>query len=103
MMGARAYSGMKHDLLVVDTKTLIDRHETDIRLSPMNSGATKPIPHARDLNLFKRFGDSPFDERLKSHRHAKAVAEVCVVGGIPDIADLVLDVRTVSLSDLNGL
>lgn len=101
MMGARAYAGMSHDLLLIDTAKLVIRHENNIRLSPMNSGATKPFPHPRDLQLFRTFNEFPFDARLKSHKQAKAVAEVCVVRAIPDIADLVVEVRTVSLDDLD--
>ena len=103
MMSARAYVGMSHDLLVVDTARLVECHREEIRLSPMNSGATKPFPHPRDLGLFKRFEEFPFDDRLKSHKPAKAVAEVCVVGGIQDIGDVVVDVRTVTVDDLGDL
>ena len=103
MMSARAYTGMSHDLLVVDTAELIERHRDEIRLSPMNSGATKPIAYPRDLDLFKRFEEFPFDDRLKSHKTAKAVAEVCVVGGIRDIGDLVVDVRSARVDDLDDL
>ena len=103
MMSARAYTGMSHDLLVVDTAELVERHRDEMRLSPINSGATKPIAHSRDLDLFKRFEEFPFDDRLKSHKTEKAVAEVCVVGGIRDIGDLVVDVRTATVDDLDSL
>ena len=103
MMSARAYAGMSHDLLVLDTAKLVEHHRDEIRLSPMNSGATKPFPHPRDLDLFKRFEEFPFDDRLKSHKPARAVAEVCVVEGIRDIGDLVVDVRTVTVDDLVDL
>ena len=98
-----AYAGMSHDLLVIDTAELVERHRDGIRLSPMNSGATKPFPHPRDLDLFKRFEEFPFDDRLKSHKRAKAVAEVCVVGGIRDIGEVVVDVRTATVDDLDDL
>ena len=101
MMRARAYAGMSHDLLVVDTAELVSRHHDGIRLSPINSGATKPFAHPRDLSLFKRIEEFPFDDRLKSHRQGKAVAEVCVVGGIRDIADVVVEVRTATIDDLD--
>lgn len=94
MIRARANKGMCHDLLVVDTAKLVESRCDNIRLSPMNSGATKPVAHPRRLDLFKRLEDFPFDDRLKSHQRAKAVAEVCVVGGIRDIGDVVVDIRT---------
>ncbi len=93
MMNARAYRGMGHDLLVVNTARLVEGHRDRIRLSHMNSGATKPYPHRRDFGLFKTFGGFPFDERRKSHGPARAIAEVCVVDGIPDIADVVDDIH----------
>ncbi|MCY4260875.1 MAG: hypothetical protein OXC91_11495 [Rhodobacteraceae bacterium] len=103
MMGAKAYKGMRHDLLVVDTEKLVDRHHDKIRLSRMNSGATKPYPHPRCMGLFKTFEEFPFDERLKQRGRAMAIAEVCVVGSIPDIADVVVDVHAVTLDNLGDL
>ncbi|MCY4151346.1 MAG: hypothetical protein OXE94_03810 [Aestuariivita sp.] len=100
MMSAKAYIGMKHDLLVVDTKKLVDRHCDNIRLSRMNSGATKPFSHPRDLNLFKTFEEFPFGDRRKRCGVKKAVAEVCVLNSVRDIKDLVVDVRTVTLDDI---
>jgi len=104
MMGARAYIGMRHDLLVVGTAKLVERHRDGIRLSRMNSGATQPIPYPRDLDLFKRFEEFPFDQRLKSHRQAGAIAEVCVVDGIQDIENVVDDVHPkITVNDLDNL
>ena len=45
MISASAYKAVEHDVLVVDTKTLLRLEEEDIRLSRMNSGCTKPMPH----------------------------------------------------------
>jgi len=91
MMNAKAFIGMKHDLLVVDTAKLVDRYCDNIRLSRMNSGATKPFPHPRDLNLFKTFEEFPFDDRRKRYRVANAIAEVCVINSVRDIEDLIVD------------
>ena len=103
MMSAKAYIGMKHDLLVVDAEKLVDHHCDNIRLSSMNSGATKPIPHPRDLNLFKTFEEFPFGDRRKRYGVKKAVAEVCVLNSVRDIKDLIVDVRTVTLDDLDDI
>ena len=63
-----------------------------IRLSPMNSGSTKPMPHPRDMNLFKTFEDYPFEVRRRRGKEG-AVAEVCVVDGVEKIRDAVVDVK----------
>ena len=93
MISAPAYKEVKHDVLVVDTRLLVEMEEPNIRLSCMNSGSTKPMPHPRDMNLFKRFEDYPFEERRRKHGVAKAVAEVCVVDRIERISEAVLDVN----------
>ncbi len=102
MMRAEAYRGMRHDLVVVDTGKLLSQREDDVRLSPMNSGATKPFPHARSMNLFKRIREYPFDERVRKYRLEGAIAEVCVVDGVKEIGDCVVDVRTVTVEEADA-
>lgn len=36
MMRAKSYTGMSHDLLVIDNAKLVERHCNEIRLSPIN-------------------------------------------------------------------
>jgi hypothetical protein len=100
MMSAQAYKGMRHDLIVVDTQRLVETYLSDIRISSMNSGATKPKAHPRDLNLFKCIADFPLDKRLKSHGPAKAIAEVCVIDRVGNISDMIIDVMNVTVEDL---
>ena len=100
MISASAYRNVKHDVLVVDCETLVRLEESNIRLSRMNSGCTKPMPHPRDMDLFKRFGDYPFPERPSPSVVAKAVAEVCVVDGVAKVTEAVLDVKSGSASDV---
>ena len=102
MMRAGAYRGLRHDLIVMDTEKLVALKEDDLRLSPMNSGATKPFPHARGMDLFKRIREYPFQERLKKCRLEGAVAEVCVLEGVEDIEDCVLEVRTVTVEEADA-
>lgn len=97
MMSARAYWGMRHDVLVVDTEKLLVGREGDIRISPMNSGATKPFPHPRSMEMFKGISDYPFEQRLRRYREEGAIAEVCVVDGVKNIEACVLEVRTVTV------
>lgn len=99
MMKAGAYRGMRHDLIVVDTERLVKLKEERLRLSAMNSGATKPYPHPRSMDMFMKLVDFPFDERMRRHRIEGAVAEVCVVHGVEEIEACTLAVETVSVSE----
>ena len=102
MMGAEAYRGMRHDLIVVDTQRLLDLKEDGIRLSPMNSGGTKPFPHPRSLDLFKSIPDYPFEERVRKCRLQGAIAEVCVLDRVEELAACTLEVRTVTQEEADG-
>ena len=93
MIAASAYENVNHDVLVIDTRTLVRLEEPNIRLSRMNSGSTAQWAHPRDMDLFKRIEDYPFPARATPSKVAKAVAEVCVVDGVVRVAEAVLDVK----------
>lgn len=57
----------------------------------MNSGSTYRA-YTRDMNLFKRFADYPFEKRRKQGKE-RAVAEVCVVCRVEKIREAVVDVK----------
>lgn len=46
LLGARRYRNFEQDVLVIDTASLLDAHAENVRLSPINSGATL-YPNAR--------------------------------------------------------
>ena len=79
--------------MLLDTKKLVEMKGTNIRLSHMNSGCTRPYPHGRNLDLFKRFEDYPFDNRLNRYGRAKAIAEVCVLDKVDKIREAVLETK----------
>ena len=93
MLTASAYDGVAHDVLVVDARALVGLERDNIRVSEINSGCTRPMPWPRDMTLFKRFADYPFEDRRRKYGVAKAVAEVCVVDRVERIAEAVLDVK----------
>ena len=93
MITAPAYEGVAHDVLVVDAKALVGLEQDNIRISEINSGCTKPMPWRRDMTLFKRFAEYPFEHRRKKYGLARAVAEVCVVDRVERIAKATLDVK----------
>lgn len=103
MMSASAYKGMRHDLLIVDTARLIEACGESVRISPMNSGATRPFAHPRDFDLFKEISRFPFDERLRTHTVKKAVAEVCVLDRVDNIEDLLIEVKNIDISEVDNI
>ena len=76
MSGARAYRETTHDVLVFDTRRLVEDYRCKILLSPINSGATKPIPHPRGENTFSTFNNFPWHKRR--NRGSRIVAELCI-------------------------
>src|SRR5690606_31763907 len=57
---AKAYREHEHDVLEVDTRSLVESHRARITLCPINSGCTKPFPHPRDESIFARIADYPY-------------------------------------------
>ncbi len=90
LMNARAYRHQRHNVLVVDTARLVERHEHRIMLSAMNSGCTIPFPHKRDLKTFRRIADYPYESRK---RNRDPIVELAVDYSVPDICDFVTEVR----------
>lgn len=94
LLAARSYRDSEHDVLTVDTAALVENYEDQIVLAPMNSGCTVPFCHPRTRDLFQTISDYPFDSMVKRKGgERKAVVEVCVEGGVPDIFDMVLSVE----------
>ena len=85
---ARRNRGRPHDVLVIDTASLVGAHERRIRLSAINSGSTLyPNAPKRGTRTFQTIEDYPYAERLRRRTPATAVVELAVAGGVRDIAD----------------
>lgn len=93
MIGSRFYQNVRHDVLIVNTKKLVELECSRIRLSRINSGSTFYNPQKRDLNLFKTFSEFPFESRLQKSGWGNAIAEVCVQDCVKDIEQAVLEVK----------
>ncbi len=94
LLNARPYKSKDHDVLTVETRSLVERCGDRILLSAMNSGCTTPFPHPRGLATFQPVGNYDFQE-WRTKRKSKpwdAVVEVVVEGGVPDILGAVLRV-----------
>jgi hypothetical protein len=95
LLGARRYRSSEQDVLVIDTKSLLDAHEVRVRLSPVNSGATLyPNATARGSHTFATIEDYPYAERRRTGKTVReAVTELAVIDGVHDIRDHVVRVE----------
>jgi hypothetical protein len=91
LLQARHYRTLKHDVLTIDTARLLEKHAASAWLCPMNSGNTFPVPHLRGRDTFRRIPDYPVGRRGLPK---KEVVEVVADYSIPDIADHVIEVRS---------
>jgi hypothetical protein len=87
LLSAKAYKTLEQDVIVLDTASLVAAHVDRIELSPMNSGATiQRTNPTRGSMTFQSIDEYPWLERRKGRADHTAVAELCVVGGVSDLA-----------------
>lgn len=99
LLNARRNRGRPHDVLVIDTASLVGVHHRRIQLSAINSGATLyPNAPERGTRTFRTIEDYPFAERLHRRTPQDAVAELAVPGGVRDIAGHIVDQYRVPVS-----
>jgi hypothetical protein len=84
LLNAQAYRDRPHLVLIVDTNSLLRVHADYVRLSHLNSGATAYVSGRRGSATFKSIAD--FRHPRPRQRPAKHIAELAVMGGVPDIA-----------------
>lgn len=97
LLNARLYRDLEHDVLTIDTESLIKAHFENIRICHMNSGNTFPAPHKRGADLFKKIED--YETRANGNP-SKPVVEITVLGGVPDISNHVTHVRRMKGSEV---
>ena len=93
LLNARQYRKLDHDVLVIDTKSMVNAHQNKIWLCHMNSGNTFPMPHKRGANTFCRVSDYP---SKSSGLPVKPVVEFLVDHSVPDISDHVIEIRHIA-------
>jgi hypothetical protein len=92
LLGARAYRGTRHDVLVLDTASIVETYYDKIRLTGMNTGATIfPSSPPRGAESFVTIADFPFAARRKPL--VDNVVELCVIGGVDRVEDHVIRVE----------
>jgi uncharacterized protein DUF7002 len=76
----REYRNLRHTVIGIPTRLLVDAHAGDVRLSSINSGSTfRDPPDARGLGTFRRLEDFP---------PFGTPREVAIEGGITDLLAL---------------
>jgi len=83
MNGARAYRSHEKLVYVVNTESLLGEYGHRVMLSPMNSGATLPMPHPRSVDMFQTIEEFDIAKRVGK---TDAVVELTVEGGVPNLA-----------------
>lgn len=85
LLAARLYRNDEHDVITVDTASLLAHHSGRVTLSPINSGNTLYNPPLRGRYTFRTIPDYPFEERRKARGLANAIAEFAVDYSVPDL------------------
>jgi hypothetical protein len=90
LLNARTYCNDEHDVLTLDTKSLVHDHAQVIHLCHMNSGCTSPYGTKRGNSTFTRISDYP---TRKNGNPIKRVVELVVEYGVADINKYVIEVH----------
>lgn len=85
LTGAKAYRDKVHDIIEVDTRSLIEAYREQIWFCPINSGCTKPMPRARDESTFARIRDYPYSHWRSRRSRGERVVELAVDHSVPDL------------------
>jgi hypothetical protein len=89
LLKAGTYRTRPHNVLEASARRLVEKHYPRIWFCPMNSGCTKPWPHARDENTFRRIPEYPYAEFRRRRKRGERVVELAIDYSVPDIADFV--------------
>jgi len=92
LLQARAYRDDPQTILTVDTERLVGLHQAEIRLCPINSGNTLFDARPRGLSTFSTIEAYPYGDWQRRRGPSAAIAEVAVLGGVPDIEAVVVAV-----------
>ena len=87
LLGAKAYRDRKHDVLEVDSKSLVRDYRDKITLAPINSGSARNL-QPRGKRTFSRIPNYPYSARPKNNR----LAELAVDHSVPEVSKYVIRV-----------
>ena len=86
LLTARPYRDLEHDVIELDAAALVAAYRSQITLSPINSGATKPFPAPRGRGTFLPIADYPYAHWRTRRRPGERAVELAVLGSVPDAA-----------------
>jgi hypothetical protein len=89
LLNAAAYRDKTHDVVEVDARRLVEAYYDQIWLCPINSGCTKPMPHPRGEDTFRRINDYPYSMWRAKRKKGERVVELAVEHSVPDIPKFV--------------
>ena len=89
LLNAGTYRCEEHDVLELETSPLIAAYKDKICFCPMNSGCTKPFPHARGKSTFQRISDYPYATWRMKRPRGERIVELAVDYAVPDIENFV--------------
>jgi hypothetical protein len=94
LLNARRYRNLEQDVLTIDTRSLMDTYESQVRLSPINSGAALyPNASPRGTGTFLPVADYDYESRRRGRNEKTAIVELAVIGGVGDIRQHVVRVE----------
>jgi hypothetical protein len=85
LLRGMAYRNRAHDVLTVDTASLVAAHEQRVTLAPINTGSTIFNPQPRGVGTFLPIADYPYEDWRRRRGRADAVVELAVEHSVPDI------------------
>lgn len=85
LLNAGTYRQHEHDVLEIDSKSIIEVYYDNIWLCPMNSGCTKPFAHPRGHSTFLRVKDYPYQHWKSKRPRGERVVELAVDYAIRDV------------------
>lgn len=89
LLNAGLYRMQEHDVLVLDSASLVAAYADKIWFCPINSGCTKPFPHPRGTTTFRRIANYPYATYRAKRKRGERVVELAVDYAVPDIATYV--------------
>jgi hypothetical protein len=95
LTNAKSYKEKSHDVIEVDTRSIIAAYRDSIWFCPINSGCTKPVARERDEATFARIEDYPYAHWRKKRKRGERVVELAIDYSVPDLAKHVSRAATV--------
>ncbi|WP_416357530.1 DUF7002 family protein [Aureimonas phyllosphaerae] len=86
MLNAGSYRAEAHDVIEVDTASLVSAHRSRITLAAINSGFAQRRAVPRGRSTFLGIDDYPYAEWKRRRARGERVVELAVEPGVPDIA-----------------